>query len=87
MFKHPAMTPQQIAEHPDPAPPVRVSCYLHGCTLYVGDEPPRGGAEAVAKAAGCPAWTRPSEDLERFANCPVPAKIAEAEAERAPGRL
>lgn len=76
MIQPPAMTPGEIAAHPDPAPPVRVSCYLHQCTLFVGDELPEGGTEAVALAAGCPAWERPSEDLERFADCPVPAEIA-----------
>lgn len=73
MIKPPAMTARQIAEYPDPAPPVRVSCYQHGCTLFVGDELPPGGSQAVAEAAGCPSWD--STDPAVFAGCPVPARL------------
>lgn len=82
MFNPPSMTPQQIADCPLFAPTVRVSCYQHSCTLYVGDEVPEGGAEAVAAAAGCPAWSFGTPP-ENFADCPVPAEIERLRAESA----
>lgn len=83
-IKPPAMTPQQVADYPLFAPGVRITCYRHGCTLFVGDEVPEGGADAVAQAAGCPSWSDPDTDPNVYDDCPVPAELVRLAAEAAP---
>lgn len=75
----PAMTADEVAEHP--AAPVRVSCYLHNRTLYAGDLLPAGGADGVFAAAGCPDQCPAAlgaADPEPISDTPPPAGLPAA---------